>query len=157
MSPIYLAYAVLALTVALLATFRVPRPAFGVVALVAGVMLVQQSIGRAKPIWSEFQCDVQDSTVLGSQLRERDGAIFLWLQPTGCEPTAYRLPWSQSFAQQLQDALDRAEREGNGEPPRFRYEGTLDQREPKLYAPPQPALPLKPPGDAPLVVPELAT
>lgn len=155
MSPIYLAYAALAVAVAFLATVRVLRPALGVVALVAGVALVQQSIGRAKPIWSELQCDVQDATVLGSQLRENDGAIFLWLQPTGCEPIAYRLPWSQQFAQQLQDAIDKAEREG-GEPLRFRYEGSLDQREPKLYAPPQPALPLKPPGSAPMVVPENA-
>lgn len=154
MTPIYAAYFVLAVTIAgaLLATGRTVRTGFAVVALAAGVGLVANAIGRAKPIWTETLCDTSIATVLGSQLREDEGTIYLWLQPEGCEPTAYRMAWSKDLAQQIQDALDKAM--GQGGSGTLLFERSLETREPKVYPLPQQALPPKPPGQAPQVVPE---
>ena len=154
MTPIYAAYFVLAVTIAgaLLLSGRALRTAFAVIALAAGVGLVANAIGRAKPIWTETLCDVSIATVLGSQLREDEGTIYLWLQPDGCEPTAYRMAWSKDLAQQIQDATDRAASgEGTG---MLMFEQSLDDQPPKVYPLPQPAAPPKPPGQAPMMVPE---
>lgn len=153
MTSIYLTYAALALAIAgaLLIGGRALRTGFAALALCVAVVLVGTTIGRAKPLWTETLCDTTVATVLGSQLRESDGTIFLWLQPEGCEPTAYRLPWSKDLAQQIQDAMDRAANgEGNG---RLLFEPSWDDREPKVYPAPQQAMPPKPQPEAPIVVP----
>jgi hypothetical protein len=47
------------------------------------------------------------------------------------------------MAQELQQALEDAERNGTQARMRLPFEPTLDRRAPKFYAPPQPALPPK--------------
>ena len=101
-------------------------------------------LSRPKPVALEWWLDRADeATVLGSQMREGQG-LYLWLQLDGePEPRAYRMPWDQQTAQQLQTALEEAQRNGTQARMRMPFEPTLDAREPKFYAPPQPALPPK--------------
>jgi hypothetical protein len=75
----------------------------------------------------------------------REGAwLYLWLQLAGsAEPRAYRLPWDVRMAEELQRAIEQAQRNGTGVRMRLPFEPTLDRREPKFYAAPQPALPPK--------------
>lgn len=47
------------------------------------------------------------------------------------------------MAEQLQQALEQAEKQGTQARMRMPFEPTLDQRERKFYAPPQPAMPSK--------------
>jgi len=84
-----------------------------------------------------------EATVLGSTYQE-DEAIYLWLQLDGMvEPRAYVLPWSQDMAEQLQQASREAQEQGLGVRMRLPFEPSLDDREPRFYALPQPALPPK--------------
>ena len=46
-------------------------------------------------------------------------------------------------AEELQSAIEEAQRNGTQARMRLPFEATLDRREPKFYAPPQPALPPK--------------
>jgi len=99
-------------------------------------------LGRPKPLGLEWR-DAQQAQVLGSSMREND-AIYLWLQfDDGSEPRAYRLPWSIEAAQQLQTATQEGEANGTGVQMTMTGETGLDEREPKFYATPQPALPDK--------------
>ena len=101
-------------------------------------------LSRPKPVALEWWlAHADEATVLGSQMREGQ-SLYLWLQVDGeAEPRAYRLPWDQQTAQQLQNALEEAQRNGTQARMRLPFEPTLDAREPKFYAPPQPALPPK--------------
>jgi hypothetical protein len=154
MTPIYAAYFILALAIAgaLVMPGRTLRTALAVMALCGGVALVATAIGRAKPLWTERLCDTSIATVLGSQLREDEGTIFLWLQPEGCEPTAYRMAWSKELAEQIQKAMDEMERQGTES--RLMFEHSYDQKEPKVYPLPQAAMPLKTAPPPPVFVPE---
>jgi hypothetical protein len=99
-------------------------------------------LGRPKPLELEWR-DLQQAQVLGSSMRENDG-IYLWLQfDDGSQPRAYRLPWSIEAAQQLQTATEEGQASGTGVEMTMVGEPGLDEREPKFYAPPQPALPDK--------------
>ncbi len=99
-------------------------------------------LGRPKPLRLEWR-DAQKAQVLGSSMHE-NGAIYLWLQfDDGSEPRAYRLPWSIQTAQQLQTATQEGEANGTGVEMTMIGEAGLDEREPKFYATPQPALPDK--------------
>jgi hypothetical protein len=101
-------------------------------------------LSRPKPVALEWWLsEAGEATVLGSQMREGQ-SLYLWLQLAGeAEPRAYRLPWNQKMAQQLQQALEEAQRNGTEARMRLPFEPTLDAREPKFYAAPQPALPPK--------------
>jgi hypothetical protein len=101
-------------------------------------------LSRPKPVAMEWWLgEADEATVLGSQMREGD-SLYVWLQLDGeREPRAYRLPWSQQMAQQLQQALEKAQRDGTEARMRLPFEPTLDNREPKFYAAPQPAMPPK--------------
>ena len=101
-------------------------------------------LSRPKPVALEWWLgNAQEATVIGSQMRE-GSSLYLWLQLDGeTEPRAYRLPWNQKMAQQLQQALEQAERDGTEARMRLPFEPSLDGREPKFYAAPQPALPPK--------------
>jgi len=99
-------------------------------------------LGRPKPLRLEWR-NAEHAQVLGSSMRENE-AIYLWLQfDDGSEPRAYRLPWSMQAAQQLQTATQEGEANGTGVQMTMTGEVGLDQREPKFYATPQPALPDK--------------
>lgn len=101
-------------------------------------------LSRPKPVSLEWwQGQAAEATILGSQMRE-GRSLYVWLQlPGTTEPRAYELPWNQQMAQQLQQALEQAARNGTEARMRLPFEPTLDAREPKFYAMPQPALPPK--------------
>jgi hypothetical protein len=107
-------------------------------------------LSRPKPVGFEWlQSQAEEAHVLAGTAREGDG-IFVWLQLDGTpEPRAYRLPWDRQQAEQLQNALREAE-SGNGDVRmRMPFEPSLDPREPRFYAAPQPALPPKPAQPSP--------
>ena len=101
-------------------------------------------LSRPKPVGLEWwQAKADEATVLSAQLREPE-SLYLWLQLSGePEPRAYRMPWTQDMAEQLQQALEEAEKNGTQARMRLPFEPSLEQRERKFYAPPQPALPPK--------------
>lgn len=107
-------------------------------------------LSRPKPVSLEWWLSQADeATVLGSQIRERD-TVYLWLQlASEPEPRAYRMPWDQRVAEELQAALAEAQRNGTGVKMRLPFESTLDRRERMFYALPQPALPPKDLTDPP--------
>ena len=83
----------------------------------------------------------------------RSEGIYLWLQlPDVPEPRAYVLPWNRDLAEQLQTALREAEENRSGVQMRLPFEPSLDDRQPKFYALPQPALPPKDLNDPPAQV-----
>ena len=96
-----------------------------------------------------------DATVLGNSMVE-DEAIYLWLQLDGVkEPRAYRLPWDRRTAEELQTAARAAAERQSSLRMRLPFEPSLDDRDPRFYALPQPALPPKdaaepPPSIAPV-------
>ena len=101
-------------------------------------------LSKPKPVDLEWlQSDAAQAEVLASRLVE-DEAIYLWLQlPDVAEPRAYVLPWDRGSAEQLQRAMREAEQNGGGVQMRLPFEPSLEEREPKFYALPQPALPPK--------------
>jgi hypothetical protein len=101
-------------------------------------------LSKPKPVDLEWWLShAADAEVLASRLVENEG-IYLWLQLVEvAEPRAYVLPWDRASAEQLQQALREAEQQGSGVQMRLPFEPSLDDREPKFYALPQPALPPK--------------
>ena len=101
-------------------------------------------LSKPKPATYEwYMSGLPEATVLGSSAVEGE-AIYVWLQLDGVrEPRAYALPWDQKLAQQLQDAGREAAEQQSAVRMRVPFESTLDDREPRFYAMPQPALPPK--------------
>jgi hypothetical protein len=101
-------------------------------------------LSKPKPVDLEWwQRDAAEAEVLASRLVE-DQAIYVWLQlPDVAEPRAYALPWDRASAEQLQQATREAQEQGGGIRMRLPFEPSLEDREPKFYAPPQPAPPPK--------------
>ena len=100
-------------------------------------------LGRPKPLTLEWR-DTAKAQVVGAVPIENE-AIYVWVTTAGSpEPRAYVLPWSQQAAQQLQDAMGKAEADGTGVEMKMQAANAgLDTREPMFYARPQPALPAK--------------
>ena len=99
-------------------------------------------LGRPKPLRLEWR-DSAKAQVLAAVPVEND-AIYVWLTtPASPEPRAYVLPWSQKAAQQLQDAMNKAEEQGTAAQMAMSPEAGQDGGEPMFYAPPQPPLPAK--------------
>jgi hypothetical protein len=101
-------------------------------------------LSKPKPVDMEWWVsDAAEAEVLASHLVEGEG-IYLWLQlPEVAEPRAYVLPWDRAAAEELQQASRKAEEQGGGVQMRLPFEPSLDDREHKFYARPQPALPPK--------------
>jgi hypothetical protein len=101
-------------------------------------------LSKPKPVDLEWwQGNAAEAEVLASRLVE-DQAIYLWLQLPGVvEPRAYALPWNRARAEQLQQAMREAQQQGGGVRMRLPFEPSLEDRAPKFYAQPQPALPPK--------------
>lgn len=98
--------------------------------------------GWPKPLRLEWR-DAAAAQVLSAVPVEGE-SIYVWLRlPGSREPRAYALPWSVDMAQQLQTAMNDAEEKGTAVQMTMPSEGGLDDREPKFYAMPQPALPAK--------------
>ena len=157
-------FAVTALLAAALATICVWSPrqlplkagalalAFALMGTAYGSML--DLLSRPKPAGFEwFVAHAGEATVLGSSTVEGE-AIFVWLQLDGiAEPRAYRLPWDQHAAEQLQEAARSAAEPQTALRMRMPFEKSLDDRAPRFYALPQPALPPKDRAAPPAVVP----
>jgi hypothetical protein len=101
-------------------------------------------LSKPKPVTFEWWLDsAAEATVLGSSVAE-DTAIYLWLQVDGVsEPRAYVLPWDRTIAEQLQKAAREAAERQASVRMRLPFEPTLDDRGPRFYTLPQPALPPK--------------
>ena len=99
-------------------------------------------LGLPKPLMLEWR-DNAKAQVL-SALPVENRAIYIWLASADSpEPRAYVLPWSQKTAQQLQDAINKAEASGTAVEMGTSVESGTDDREPMFYPRPQPALPVK--------------
>ena len=99
-------------------------------------------LGWPKPLRLEWR-DSEKAQVLSAVPVENE-AIYVWLMmPNSPEPRAYMLPWSQSAARQLQDAMNKAEAEGTAVEMATSSETGGGKGEPMFYAPPQPPLPAK--------------
>jgi hypothetical protein len=109
-----------------------------------------QLLALPKPVALEWwQANAEEATVLAASLRE-DEAIYVWLQLKGVpEPRAYALPWHRDLAEQLQAAQREAEEAQTQVQMRLPFEDSLDEREPKFYAMPQPQMPTKDLGAPP--------
>lgn len=101
-------------------------------------------LSRPKPVELEWwHATAPEATVLGSTMREQEG-IYLWLHMAGVpEPRAYVLPWDRDLAEQLQAAQREAEQNESRVQMRLPFEPSLDDRDPKFYATPQPRMPSK--------------
>lgn len=88
--------------------------------------------------------DEAEYTVLMGLPLPQQGIYVVLQGPDIPEPTLYIFPWSGSIAQALQDALKEGEENGTGVQMRLPFEPSLDNREPKFYALPQPKMPDKP-------------
>ncbi|WP_119461375.1 hypothetical protein [Rhodospirillaceae bacterium SYSU D60014] len=112
--------------------------------LVVGYASLADLLSKPKPVNLEWvKRNVPEATVLSASIEEGQG-IYLWLQIAGIAgPRSYVMPWDQETAEQLQSALEDAETNGNGVRMIAPFEPSLDTREPKFYALPQPALPPK--------------
>jgi hypothetical protein len=101
-------------------------------------------LSKPKPVDLEWVLSgTTEAEVVASRLVE-DRGIYLWLQlPDVFEPRAYVLPWDRTSAEQLQQALREAEQQGSAVQMRLPFEPSLEERAPKFYALPQPALPPK--------------
>ncbi len=121
--------------------------------LPAAYLSLSDLLSRPKPVAIEWaQRELPEAAVLSAKMEE-DVAIYLWLAIDGLdEPRAYRLPWSQQLAQQLQDAQRSAQQQGTGVRMRKPFETSLDDREQVFYAPPQQMPPEKQrPTGSPLI------
>jgi hypothetical protein len=103
-----------------------------------------QLLALPKPVALEWwQANAAEATVLAASLRE-DEAIYVWLQLKDVpEPRAYALPWHRDLAEQLQAAQREAQESQTQVQMRLPFEASLDDREPKFYAMPQPQMPSK--------------
>ena len=147
----FVAAAALAAILGLISIWAPRRLAIKAAALAATVLFLPlayaslvELLSKPKPVEMEWWLDhAAEAEVLAARQVENQG-IYLWLQlPEIAEPRAYVLPWDRASAEQLQQALRDAERQGSGVQMRLPFEPSLDDREPKFYALPQPALPPK--------------
>ncbi len=101
-------------------------------------------LSKPKPTRLEWWLErAGEATVLGNSMVE-DRAIYLWLQLDGVdEPRAYELPWDRRTAEQLQAAARTATERQSTLRMRLPFEPSLDDRDLRFYALPQPAPPPK--------------
>jgi hypothetical protein len=135
---------------------RVRRPIKALVLTLTAAWLVvaygalAELLSRPKPVDLEFaRAGMPEAEVLAGRVVE-DEAIYLWLDfLDDGEPRAYRLPFDHETAEQLRKAMEQGDETGGGVRMRLPFAPSLDDGEPRFYAPPQPRLPLKPvePGD----------
>ena len=113
--------------------------------LVVAYGALAELLSRPKPVSLEFALTkAAEAEVLASRIVE-DEAIYLWLGLDALvEPRAYRIPFDRATAEELRKALDESREHGGGVRMRLPFEPSLDDQEPRFYAPPQPRLPLKP-------------
>ena len=115
---------------------------------------MSDQLGRPKDVWMEWKFrHVEEATVLGSQIREGVG-IYIWVALPGvAEPMSFKLPWNKQMAQELQQEARKAQEGETGLMIKLPFERSYDPQEKKFYSMPQPKIPDKPPGQAPVQVP----
>ena len=113
--------------------------------LVVAYGALAELLSRPKPVSLEFaRSHAAEADVLAGRIVE-DQAIYVWLGFGDLvEPRAYRLPFDQATAEELRRALEEGREQGGGVKMRLPFEPSLDEQEPRFYAPPQPRLPSKP-------------
>jgi hypothetical protein len=146
-----------ALLGALLARSRGFALMIAAASLLLQAAIVTLALGQPKPWWSERGCmrhAGRGVQVLGAVASEGEGSILVWLHAPACGlPVAYSLPYSATLAEQLGDAQQAASKDGAQGSVMLDLEPTLEDREPKFYAPPQPAPePKTAPPAAPVMV-----
>jgi hypothetical protein len=143
--------AVLAGLLTSIAVWAPRRPAVKLAALGAAWLFLPvayaglvELLSKPKPVGLEWwQRHAEAATVLGSRIAEDDG-IYLWLQLAEVnEPRAYVLPWDRKLAEQLQAAQREADQNQTQLVMRLPFDPSLEDREPRFYAPPQAAAPPK--------------
>jgi hypothetical protein len=154
LTPLFALLALLAATLGSVGVWAPRRPIVKAAAVAVAFVLMGTAyaamvdlLSRPKPASFEWWlAKARDATVLGSSTVE-DKAIYLWLQLDGVEePRSYELPWDTRTAEQLQTAARAAAERQSALRMRLPFERSLDDRDPRFYALPQPALP---PKDAP--------
>ena len=151
LTPLFALLAVLAATLGMVSVWAPRRievkagavvVAFALMATAYAAML--DLLSKPKPTTFEWWLTrAAEATVISSSLDE-DRAIYVWLQLEGVpEPRAYALPWDRRVAEELQGAARAAAERQSAVRMRLPFETTLDDREPRFYALPQPALPPK--------------
>ena len=106
-------------------------------------------LGRPKPLTLEWRSPSNVQVLSAAPVENK--AIYVWLSlPGSSEPRAYTLPWSQKSAQELQDAMNKAEADGTEVKMAMLTEGSRQDGEPMFYAAPQPSLPEKDYGSSPV-------
>lgn len=113
-----------------------------VLVVLSPAAVILTSRGFALPVGLDFACRADEADVLGSRIVEGE-SIEAWLQPAGCPNRLYSFPWSREQAEALQKAQREARENETGVKMRLPFEPSLDPREPRFYALPQPALPPK--------------
>ena len=149
---LYAGFAALAAALASLAVWSrrslaVRAGAVALLAMTLGVAYFAYSdlLSRPKPAALELRrLNVEEADVLAAALREDEG-IYLWLKLPGfSEPRYYVMPWNRRLAEELQEAMREADREGAGLRMRLPFEPSLETRDvPRFYPLPQPKLPDK--------------
>ncbi|MFL5335695.1 MAG: hypothetical protein ACJ8H8_21565 [Geminicoccaceae bacterium] len=151
LTPLFAVLAMLAATLAMVSVWAPRRLEIKVSAVVIAFALMATTyaamldlLSRPKPTSFEWWTRrAAEATVVGSSFDE-SRAIYVWLQLDGVpEPRAYALPWDQRVAEQLQAAARTAAERQSAVRMRLPFETTLDDREPRFYALPQPAMPPK--------------
>ena len=151
LTQLFVIAALLAATLSLVSIWTPRRLAIKGTALATSILFLPVSyaglvdlLSKPKPVSLEWQqTHATAAEVLAFRLVENE-AIYVWLQlPQVAEPRAYVLPWDRASAEQLQQAMREGQQRGSGVTMRLPFESSLDDRERKFYARPQPALPPK--------------
>jgi hypothetical protein len=151
LTPLFALLVVLAATLGAVGVWSPRRLAVKVGALLVAFALMGTGyaamldlLSKPKPASFEWLLsEAREATVLGNSMVE-DKAIYLWLQLDGVkEPRAYELPWDRRTAEHLQTAARAAAEQQSALRMRLPFERSLDDRDPRFYALPQPALPPK--------------
>ena len=114
-----------------------------------GYLGVTELLSQPKPMQHEwFKRHVDEATLLGVSLSEGQ-AIYLWLRlDDSLEPRFYVLPWQQQLAENLQNLVDEAIRDGASitisNPFARKAFDDLGSMNMQIVRPPQ--LPMKPPS-----------
>lgn len=112
--------------------------------LIAGAGV--QSLGQHRPYEWAWELPDGDHIVLSAKMIQ-DEAIYLYLDAGRDEPWPLVLPWSNEMANQIQEAMDGSEGQGNEGEGRFmaRMDRSLDDNPLQFHPMPQsPVLPAKP-------------
>jgi hypothetical protein len=104
-------------------------------------------LGQPKPLRLEWRDGAEEADVIGASMAEGEAIYVLLQYPDGTPPRYYQVPWSQTAAESLQQALRDGQEQGTGVKMTIAGgssgQSGNDTREPMFYAPPQPALPDK--------------